>query len=153
VKGSACRGRAAAHWCLQTAGRLACSPSCSSEGRPDEVAAQSRRLADGQSILDSVGDQAKKLKGDLGVNDREKLDEYFTSVRELEQRLAKNEEWSKKPKPKVTAKQPQNNMNPGDLIGRTRLLFDLTHLAFQTDSTRSSRSYSAGPAPCRRSPA
>src|SRR5262249_62219310 len=56
--------------------------------------------------------------------------------RELEQRLVKAEEWAKKPKPKVTAKQPQDVMNPGDLVGRTRLLFDLTHLALQTDSTR-----------------
>ncbi|WP_020468553.1 DUF1552 domain-containing protein [Zavarzinella formosa] len=106
------------------------------EGRPDEVAAQARRLRDGRSILDSVGDQAKKLASDLGANDREKLDEYFTSVRELELRLAKNEEWAKKPKPKVDAKQPQDIPNSGDLIGRTRLLFDLTHLALQTDSTR-----------------
>jgi len=106
------------------------------EGRPDEVAAQQRRLADGQSILDAVGDQAKSLKPRLGTADREKLDEYFTSVRELEGRLAKSAEWAKKPKPKVDAKQPQDIPNPGDLIGRTRLLFDLTHLALQTDSTR-----------------
>ena len=47
-----------------------------------------------------------------------------------------SEEWSKKPKPQVDAKQPQNNMNSADLIGKTRLLLDLTHLALQTDSTR-----------------
>jgi len=106
------------------------------EGRPDEVAAQARRLQDGQSILDAVGDQAKKLQAGVGVNDRDKLDEYFTSVRELEQRLARAEEWAKKPKPKVDAKQPQNIMNSGDIIGRTKLMFDLTHLALQTNSTR-----------------
>jgi hypothetical protein len=106
------------------------------DGRPDEVAAQARRLRDGRSILDAVGDQAKKLQADLGADDRDKLDEYFSSVRELEQRLGKSEEWAKKPKPKVDAKQPQDIPNPGDLIGRTRLMFDLTHLALQTDSTR-----------------
>jgi hypothetical protein len=106
------------------------------EGRPEEVAAQARRLRDGQSILDTVGDQTKKMKTDLGAGDRDKLDEYFTSVRDLEQRLAKSEEWAKKPKPKVDAKQPQDIPDSGDLIGRTRLLFDLTHLAVQTDSTR-----------------
>jgi len=106
------------------------------DGRPDEVAAQARRLRDGRSILDSVGEQAQKLQSDLGAADRDKLDEYFTSVRDLESRLAKAEEWAKKPKPKVDAKQPQDIPNPGDLIGRTRLLFDLTHLALQTDSTR-----------------
>jgi hypothetical protein len=106
------------------------------EGRPEEVQAQKRRLRDGQSILDSVRDQAKKIQPGLGTNDREKLDEYFTSVRELEQRLARAEEWSKKPKPKVDAKPPQNISNPADIIGRTRLMFDLIHLALQTDSTR-----------------
>src|SRR5206468_4992601 len=51
-------------------------------------------------------------------------------------RLVKAEEWSKKPKPKVNVPQPQNIMNPADLLGRTKLIFDLTHLALQTDSTR-----------------
>ena len=106
------------------------------EGRPDEVQAQARRLRDGQSILDTVAAQAQRLEPKLGARDREKVDEYFTSVRELEQRLATNEEWSKKPKPKVTAPQPQNNLNPADLIGKNRAMFDLIHLALQTDSTR-----------------
>ena len=106
------------------------------EGRPDEVEAQARRLRDGRSILDAVGGQAKSLEHGLGAADREKLDEYFTSVRELEQRLAINEEWSKKPKPKVDVKQPQNNTNSADVVGKSRLMFDLIHLALQTDSTR-----------------
>jgi hypothetical protein len=106
------------------------------EGRADEVEAQARRLRDGQSILDTVGDQARKLQPDLGAGDRDKLDEYFTSVRELEQRLAQAEEWSKKPKPKVEVKPPQNVMNSADLVGKTRVWFDLIHLALQTDSTR-----------------
>lgn len=106
------------------------------EGRPDEVQAQARRLADGQSVLDAVRDQSKKLEKSIGVGDREKLDEYFTSVRELEQRLAQAEAWSKKPKPKVDAKQPVDVRNSADLVGKTRLWFDLIHLALQTDSTR-----------------
>ena len=106
------------------------------EGRPDEVEAQKRRLKDGRSILDLVGDEAKSLQPGLGANDREKLDEYFTSVRELEVRLARSEEWAKKPKPKVDAKPPQNIASSADLVGRARLMFDLIHLALQTDSTR-----------------
>jgi hypothetical protein len=106
------------------------------DGRPDEIQAQSRKLQDGQSILDSLGDQAKSLQTGLGAPDREKIDEYFTSVRELEKRMAKSEEWSRKPKPKVDAKQPQNNTNSADLVGKTNLMFDLMHLAIQTDSTR-----------------
>jgi hypothetical protein len=106
------------------------------EGRPDEVEAQKRRLRDGQSILDAVRGQAKTLEPVLGSNDRAKLDEYFTSVRELEQRLAQAEEWSKKPKPKVDAKPPRDITDGLDLVGKTRIWFDLIHLALQTDSTR-----------------
>ena len=106
------------------------------EGRPEEVEAQARRLRDGQSILDSLRDQTKKLQTDVSANDRDKLDEYLTSVRELEGRLATAEKWSKVPKPKVDAKQPQDNHNPTDLVGKARLWFDLIHLAVQTDSTR-----------------
>jgi uncharacterized protein DUF1552 len=106
------------------------------EGKPDEVEAQKRRLQDGQSILDTVGEQAKKVQSGLGPRDRDKLDEYFTSVRELEQTLLQSEEWLKKPKPKVDAKQPQNVTNPTDLIAKTKVWFDLIHLALQTDSTR-----------------
>jgi hypothetical protein len=106
------------------------------EGRPDEVEAQQRRLRNGESILDTVREQAKRMAPSLGARDREKVDEYFTSVRELEQRMVVSEQWAKKPKPKVDVKPLQNNMNSADLVGKTRLMFDLTHLALQTDSTR-----------------
>jgi hypothetical protein len=106
------------------------------EGRPDEVQAQARKLHDGRSILDAVGEQAKSLQLGLGTADRDKLDEYFTSVRELERRLAVSEQWARKPKPKVDAQPPQNVANPADLVGKARLMFDLIHLALQTDSTR-----------------
>ncbi|MEX1232916.1 MAG: DUF1552 domain-containing protein [Planctomycetaceae bacterium] len=106
------------------------------EGRPDEVAAQKRRLRDGQSILDTVRERSKKMQPALGVRDREKLDEYYTSVRDLEQRMVIAEEWSKKPKPVVDVPPPENNLNSADLIGKNKLMFDLIHLAIQTDSTR-----------------
>lgn len=105
-------------------------------GRADEVQAQIRRLRDNRSILDDVRDQAKSLRSDLGTNDRQKLDEYLSSVRKLEQQLVTDEEWSRKPKPVVDAEPPKDIANKADLIGKTRLLFDLTHLALQTDSTR-----------------
>jgi len=106
------------------------------EGRADEVQDQMRRLQDGRSILDDVRDQAKSLRSDLGSDDRDKLDEYLTSVRELEQRMVNDESWAKTPKPKVNVEPPKDIPNAADLIGRTRLLFDLTHLALQTESTR-----------------
>ena len=93
-------------------------------------------IEDGRSILDDVRDQANGLRSSLGADDRDKLDEYLTSVRELEQRLVKDASWAKKPKPKVNVGPPKDIPNAADLIGRTRLLFDLAHLALQTDSTR-----------------
>jgi len=105
------------------------------EGGADEVDAQMRRLRQGQSILDHVRDLAKTMEPGLGVNDREKLDEYFTSVRELEQRMLIAKEWATKPKPKVEIKQVPNPANV-DIVARCRTWFDLTHLALRTDSTR-----------------
>ena len=106
------------------------------DGRPEEVQAQVDRLHDGRSILDDVRDQAKTLRSGLGAGDRERLDEYITSVRELEQRLARDETWHRTPRPRVDVPPPTDIRNAADLIGRARLLFDLTHLALQTDSTR-----------------
>jgi len=106
------------------------------EGRPDEVQAQVRRLRDGRSILDAVGDQARSLEPKLSGGDRDKLDEYFSSVRELERGLAKSEQWSQRPRLRVTSAPPQNAVNPADVVGKARLMFDLIHLALQTDSSR-----------------
>jgi len=106
------------------------------EGNAEDVQEQIRRLEDGRSILDDVSDQAKSLRSDLGSDDRDKLDEYLSSVRALEQRMVMDESWAQKPKPKVNSQPPQDIPNAADLIGRTRLLFDLSHLAIQTDSTR-----------------
>jgi len=103
---------------------------------PEEEKAQARRLADGRSILDDVAAEAKKLGSGLGAEDRGKLDEYVTSVRDLEKRLAQDEIWFKRPKPKVDAKPPTDIQQAADLLGRTKLIFDLTHLALETDSTR-----------------
>ncbi|MCC6511138.1 MAG: DUF1552 domain-containing protein [Pirellulaceae bacterium] len=106
------------------------------DGNANDVQAQLLNLEEGRSILDDVRDQAKSLRTKLGADDREQLDEYFTSIRELEQRLVVNEQWIRTPKPKVDVEPPKDITNRADLIGRTRLLFDLAHLAVQTDSTR-----------------
>lgn len=106
------------------------------EGKAEDVQEQIRRLEDGRSILDDVSDQAKSLRSGLGGEDRDRLDEYLSSVRALEQRMVIDESWAKKPKPKVNVEPPKDIANAADLIGRTRLLFDLSHLAIQTDSTR-----------------
>ena len=106
------------------------------DGTKDEIAAQVRGLKRGRSVLDTVMGQAKKLHGELGKRDQEKLDEYFSAVRDLEGRLVQNEEWVQKPKPKVDAKPPTDIQSRTDAIGKMKLMQDLIVLALQNDSTR-----------------
>jgi hypothetical protein len=106
------------------------------DGTQAEVEAQVRSLKRGRSILDTVTGQAKKLRGELGKRDQEKLDEYFSAVRDLEGRLVQNEEWVRKPKPQVDAKPPTDIQSRTDAIGKMNLMLDLVVLALQTDSTR-----------------
>jgi Protein of unknown function (DUF1552) len=106
------------------------------DGTADEIQRQIRKLREGRSIMDAVGEEAKRFGTRVGAADRDKLDEYFTSVREMEQRLAKAEDWIKKPKPKIDATRPEDIANNADIIGRMQLLFELVPLALQTDSTR-----------------
>ncbi|MEP6667946.1 MAG: DUF1552 domain-containing protein [Chthoniobacter sp.] len=106
------------------------------QGQPWEVQQQMRKLKEGRSIMDTVSAEAKRFSARVGAADRDKLDEYFTSVREMEQRLAKTEDWAQKPKPKIDAQPPVDIKEESDLIGRMQLLFELVPLALQTDSTR-----------------
>lgn len=106
------------------------------DGTPDEVNREMARLNEGRSILDAVSDEATSIRGRVGAGDRDKLDEYFTSVREMERRLQAMQAWSRKPKPKVNAAMPQDVQNAADMIGKMDVLFDLLPLALQTDSTR-----------------
>jgi hypothetical protein len=106
------------------------------DGTPAEVRQQVHKLREGQSIMDSVQDEVQRFTRRVGAADRDKLDEYFSSVRELEQRLATSEAWAQKPKPKLDEQPPRDITDGNDLIGRMRLLFDLIPLAVQTDSTR-----------------
>jgi hypothetical protein len=106
------------------------------EGNPGEKAAQLQRIQDGQSIMDTVQDQARSMARTVSAQDREKLDQYFTAVRETEKRLVKAEAWSHKPKPVVDTQAPQDNNDRTDVIGKGRLMYDIIHLALMTDSSR-----------------
>jgi BMFP domain-containing protein YqiC len=107
------------------------------QGTPAEVDAQLRKLAQGQSILDAVGSQAKDLQRSVGARDRDRLDQYFTSVRDLEQRMEMAKEWETRAKPRVTAPVPLDPASPKAYMDKVKLMYDMARLAFQTDSTRS----------------
>ncbi|MCM8529441.1 MAG: DUF1552 domain-containing protein [Lentisphaeraceae bacterium] len=104
-------------------------------GSKREVEAQVKRLAKGKSILDTIMNPTKKLERELGHKDKEKLEEYTTSIRELEVRLTQNQDWVTKPKPKVNYK-PAKEPEKHDIIAKQNQLYDIIALAFETDSTR-----------------
>ncbi|MBI3856470.1 MAG: DUF1552 domain-containing protein [Planctomycetes bacterium] len=106
------------------------------QGTPQEIERTIEDLRLGRSLLDTVGDRGKDLTGRLNVRDRERMDQYTTSIRELEERLKKAEAWERRPKPKVKTAKPAEIQDGGDLAGRTRLMYDLVRLALETDSTR-----------------
>lgn len=106
------------------------------EGTEEEIAQEMKEFQRGRSILDTVLGEAKKLEKDLGHRDREKLDEYLTSVRDLEVRLQESENWVQKPKPKVEAEPPKDITDKADAIGKQRLMNDMIAMALRTDSTR-----------------
>lgn len=103
---------------------------------PEAQARQALRLHQGRSIMDLVGAEAKAMQRRVGSGDREKLDAYFSSVRDLEKRLAANEKWTHKPKPQITAEPPKEVTDGSDLIARQNVMHDVIYLALQTDSTR-----------------
>jgi Protein of unknown function (DUF1552) len=97
---------------------------------------QVRRLVQGTSIMDLVGEDARALQRELGAGDRDRLDAYFTSVRDLEKRMHEAEAWALRPKPKVNVKPPIDVGSPNDLIAKQKVMGDVIQLALQTDSSR-----------------
>ena len=89
-----------------------------------------------RSLLDAVTEDAHSLKRKLGTGDRQKLEEYLTSVRETEIRVHRAEAWQKVPKPKVDGAEFQRSLSRDEISAYFRTTYDLMILAFQTDSTR-----------------
>ncbi len=102
---------------------------------PVEQERQAELLRQGRSVMDVVGEEAKALQREVGAADRDKLDAWFTSVRELEQRLVANEEWIHRPKPKVPLEKPTRIPRDNEVIVE-RIFLDIIHMALATDSTR-----------------
>ena len=97
----------------------------------DKLAVADRFTLKG-SILDMVKSDADRLERKLNPQDRHKLDEYLTSVRDVEKRIGLRRNWLDVPKPEAPVATPKNRNMVEDLP----LLYDLIALALQTDSTR-----------------
>ena len=104
------------------------------EGSPGQRKANLlQRQEEQRSILDFVRDDAQALTGELGKRDQQKLDEYLTSVREVEKRLEQADRFAEKtPDPSIDT--PPGI--PPSFQEHIRLMYSMMVLAFQTDSTR-----------------
>jgi len=106
------------------------------QGSPKEVETKIAELDTGKSILDAVADQVRGLESSVGAADRARLDQYFTSVRELENRLQESKGWERRPKPVVKEPEPQDPAGPAQYMAKVANMYKLVRLAFETDSTR-----------------
>jgi hypothetical protein len=103
------------------------------DGEVLDAATRSRRARQDQSILDFVREDAARLGGTLGAGDRRKLDEYLSSIREIERRIA---EAARQPVVPDEAGLARPAGIPVTFEEHARLMFDLLAVAWQTDSTR-----------------
>lgn len=97
------------------------------------LAERQRLLREQRSVLDAVRTQARAIDKTLSRRDRDKLDEYFQSVREIETRLAKEEAWMATPKPQAPVPAPGESLAGEREI---EVMYDLIVAALRTDSTR-----------------
>lgn len=106
------------------------------QGNAQDVALRLKQLQERKSVLDVLGEDVQTFQRGLGAADRSRLDQYLTSVRELEVRLADAGEWEQKPKPMTRVAPPQDIPDQSKFFPKVRLMLDMIRLAFESDSTR-----------------
>jgi uncharacterized protein DUF1552 len=106
------------------------------QGDEEAVARQIRRLESRGSILDTLLDESKRFSRDLGSDDKARLDQYVTSVREVEERIQTVHAWETKPKPTTTEPRPVDIQDKKLFFEKFDLMLSMAQLAFESDSTR-----------------
>ncbi|MBK1880024.1 DUF1552 domain-containing protein [Pelagicoccus mobilis] len=99
------------------------------------LAERQHQLSEQRSVLDTVLSDAKSINRKLSREDADKLDDYFQSVREIEIRLSKEEDWLgiEKKKPSQPLKEPKESLQG---VHEVRMMYDLMIAAMQVDATR-----------------
>ena len=106
------------------------------QGDPLAVKRQLYKLNERASILDTLLDDTRQFKRALGRDDQSRLDQYLTSVREIEQRLDVTAQWELRPKPITDEQPPLNIRDQKQFFEKFDLMLSIARLAFETDSTR-----------------
>ncbi|MEY2598105.1 MAG: hypothetical protein RLZZ142_364 [Verrucomicrobiota bacterium] len=106
------------------------------QGSPEMVQRQIRRLEERGSILDALLQDAKRLERSVSALDRSRLDQYFTSIREVEERLEAGRRWELTAKPEASLPEPKDIQDKKCFFEKFELMLSLARLAIESDSTR-----------------
>ena len=106
------------------------------QGDAKQTALSLKRLQERGSVLDVLSEDMRGFQRGLSATDRSRLDQYLTSVRELEERLATSGEWEQKPKPQTKTTEPKDIADKAKFFPKIQLMLDMARLAFESDSTR-----------------
>jgi hypothetical protein len=97
---------------------------------------QLQRLDNRGSILDTLVTETRRLRGRISKSDQSRLDQYLTSIREVEERLRVARDWELRPKPKPVQPPPKPINDNKRFFEKFDLMLAMAQLAFETDSTR-----------------
>jgi len=106
------------------------------QGDKAAVAKQLNRLEERGSILDALLDDARQFQRGLGKSDKRRLDQYLTSVREIEQRLHSARVWQLRQKPTTAQEAPRDISDRKLFFDKFELMLSMAKLALESDSTR-----------------
>jgi hypothetical protein len=106
------------------------------QGDQADVARQLHRIKERGSILDTLLDDARQFSRRLGNDDKVRLDQYLTSVREIEQRLYMARQWELRPKPTTKHAPPEDIRDKKRFFEKFDLMLSMAQLALESDSTR-----------------
>ena len=106
------------------------------QGNPAAVKRQLHKLDERESILDTLLDDTRQVRRALGRDDQSRLDQYLTSVREIEQRLDVARQWELRPKPTTDEQPPDDIRDQKQFFEKFDLMLSMARLAFESDSTR-----------------
>ncbi len=105
------------------------------QGTPTQPAEKIDSLRTGRSVLDFVATGSRHLDRNLPAGDRQRLEQYFQSVREMEERLQRAEVWEKRRRPRPKGPPPPESPEQ-EMFTLLRLMGQLIRLALESDTTR-----------------